>query len=123
LAFRSALARQPPSIGVSKALLLSSLERSLLNENALALVSLPGATVTNHHGAKGRVLAGAAGESGVPSWEEHEMFEIGARDAKGAVALHAEQLALAEFDVARGTRGVSDDRKDCDLVAPVRLLT
>jgi len=68
-----------PDLLVCQTLLFRFLQRLRFNQQALPFIALSGAAPHQHNGSKGRMLAGASGQSHIPGREEKKMVQIGAR--------------------------------------------
>lgn len=74
-----------PDVLVGQTFLFRFLQGLRFNQQSLPFISLSSATPFQHHCRKGRMFAGAPGQSRVTGWEEKKMVQIGARQAQGAL--------------------------------------
>jgi hypothetical protein len=111
----SALSSEFPGCGVRQTFLFCPCERRLFHQHTLALVALPRTTEADHHRAQCRMPAGAPGQGGIPTWQEHEMIQIGTCETQGAFRLQAQKTALAKLVATFGADRVPDDPEDHDL--------
>ncbi len=119
--FCGARPRQPPGLGVGKALLFRPRERVLFDQHTLSLVAVPGTAEPHHHGAQRRVLARAACQRGISTLEEYQAIKVGARQAEGPFPFHAEEAPLRKLPAALGAGGHPHDPEHDDLVVPLGL--
>jgi hypothetical protein len=110
-----AFSSELPGRGVRQTFLFRPCERRLFHQHTLALVALPRTTEADHHRAQCRISAGASGQGGIPTWQEHKMIQIGTCETQGAFRLQAQKTALAKLVATFGADRASDDPEDHDL--------
>jgi hypothetical protein len=92
-----ALAPGGAYIRVLEAFVFSALERSFLDQDALALVAASRSTEPNNHSRKGAVSAGASREGGGAAVQVDEVAEIGTAHAQRPVAFQEQETAFPQF--------------------------
>src|SRR5439155_24688221 len=110
-----AFSSELPGRGVRQTFLFCPCERRLFHQYTLALVALPRTTEADHHRAQSRISAGASGQGGIPTWQEHEMIQIGTGETQGTFRFQAQKTALAKLVATFGADRVPDDPEDHDL--------
>ena len=102
-------------LGIGEALAFCPLERRLLDQHPLTLVSPPSPTESHDDRVEGRVLGGASRQSRIAAAEVYEMREVGALEAERPFPFHAEKTPLAELTPAFHARQVPEDREHDDV--------
>jgi hypothetical protein len=82
-----------PRILVRETLLFGLLERRLLDQDGLPLVSFTAAAPPHHHGRKHAGLLGPAGQRGIACAEEDQVIQVGAGHAQRSGVVHRQQAA------------------------------
>ncbi|HYN08192.1 MAG TPA: hypothetical protein VES67_12440 [Vicinamibacterales bacterium] len=89
------LASELSRVGIREALLLRSHERRVLDEHTLPLVPLARPAETDDDRSKGRMAAGSPRECGITPSQEHEMIEIGTREAQRSFRFQSQEPPFA----------------------------
>jgi len=77
--FSRTFPRQLTGLGIGEAFLFRSCERLLFDQNTLSLIAFPLATEADHDRPQRRVASGSPSESAIPTPQEDQMIEVGAR--------------------------------------------
>src|SRR3954464_15152057 len=104
------------AVAIGETLLLGPGEGCFLDEHALPLITIPGTTEPDDHSLERRVAARASRQRGVAARRKHEMREVGARHAKRALLLEAEQTPLPQLVATLCACGVAQNLKHDDVV-------
>jgi hypothetical protein len=116
-----ALASSRPRTSVLVAFVFGFLECGFFDQDALALVVVPGPAEAHDHGGKRAVLLGTSCECSIPTGQVNQVIEIGACKAQRTFFFHEEEIPLPQCLTALDTLRVAKNGKD-DLVLSRRLL-
>ena len=116
LPLSSPLAGARSHVAVAQTLLFGASQGSFINQDTLPLVSIAGATKSNHHSTKRGIAARSSRQGSIAARQEEKMREVGARHAQGTLLFEPEQLPLAELLAALGAGRVTEDLKNNDVV-------